>query len=68
MSLSPLLSSTNFISVELPVDGKKVAQSMLEKGVQTHTWPDPGSENYIRITIGTAADNSVCLNILKEIL
>ena len=68
MSLSPLLSATNFISVELPVDGKKVAQSMLKKGVQIHAWPDPGYENYIRITIGTAADNSFCLNILKEIL
>ena len=68
MSLSPLLSATNFISVELPFDGKQVAQSMLQKGVQIHAWPDPGYENYIRITIGTTEDNSFCLKILKELL
>ena len=63
ISLYPLVSATNFISVELPFDGKHVAQSMLEKGVQIHAWPDPGYENYIRITIGTSEDNSFCLSM-----
>jgi histidinol-phosphate/aromatic aminotransferase/cobyric acid decarboxylase-like protein len=41
---------------------------MLDKGVQINAWADPGYENYIRITVGTEADNTACLVTLNEVL
>ena len=43
-------------------------EAMLAKGVQIHAWPDPGYENFIRITVGRPDDNDVCLKALSEVL
>lgn len=68
LGLNPLRSATNFVSVELPVAGRLVTEAMLAKGVQIHAWPDPGYENFIRITVGQPADIQTCLTALAETL
>ena len=68
LGLSPFPSATNFVSVELPAPGSPVTKEMLERGIQIHTWPDPGFENFIRITVGRPEDNDACLKALREVL
>ena len=68
LGLEPLTSVTNFVSTRLPVGGREVARQMLDRGVQIHAWPDPGYENFIRITVGPPKDNAFCLAALKEVL
>ena len=68
LGLSPFPSATNFVSVELPVPGTPVTKEMLERGIQIHTWPDPGFENFIRITVGRPEDNDACLKALGGVL
>jgi len=68
LGLSPFPSATNFVSVELPVPGSPVTKEMLERRIQIHTWPDPGFENFIRITVGRPEDNDACLKALGGVL
>jgi histidinol-phosphate/aromatic aminotransferase/cobyric acid decarboxylase-like protein len=48
--------------------GQDIMKAMLNRGVQINAWADRGYENYIRITVGTQADNTVCLASLNEVL
>jgi histidinol-phosphate aminotransferase len=68
LDLKPFPSVTNFVSTSVPINGRDCMKAMLEKGVQINSWADPGYENFIRITVGTEADNTTCLATLKEVL
>jgi len=68
LGLTPFPSITNFVSTPVPMNGRGCMKAMLDKGVQINAWADPGYENYIRITVGTEADNTVCLATLKDVL
>jgi histidinol-phosphate/aromatic aminotransferase/cobyric acid decarboxylase-like protein len=48
------------------MNGRDCMKAMLDKNVQINAWADPGYENYIRITVGTEADNTACLATLKK--
>ena len=68
LGLEPFPSVTNFVSTPVPMNGRDCMKAMLDKNVQINAWADPGYENYIRITVGTEADNTACLATLKEVL
>ena len=68
LGLTPFPSVTNFVSTPVPMNGRDCIKAMLDKGVQINAWADPGYENYIRITVGTEADNTACLVTLNEVL
>ena len=68
LGLKPISSVTNFVSVEVPIPGRIVVERMLNMGIQIHAWPDPGYENFIRITVGQEEDNNSCLKSLEEVL
>ncbi|MBT3990077.1 MAG: histidinol-phosphate aminotransferase family protein [Rhodospirillaceae bacterium] len=68
LGLKPFPSVTNFVSTPVSMNGRDCMKAMLDKGVQINAWADPGYENYIRITVGTQADNATCLAALKEVL
>ena len=50
------------------MNGRDCMKAMLDKGVQINAWADPGYGKFIRITVGTEADNPACLVTLKEVL
>ena len=67
LGLAPLKSVANFVSVKTALPAKAVADAMFSRGIQIHAWSDPGYENFIRITVGSAEDNSACLAALASI-
>jgi histidinol-phosphate aminotransferase len=68
LGLDPLESCANFVSMKVPMSGRETTERMLELGVQIHAWPNPGYENFIRITLGRPDDNDACLVALKQVL
>tara|TARA_B100001964_G_C14157326_1_gene564942 strand:- start:87 stop:1283 length:1197 start_codon:yes stop_codon:yes gene_type:complete len=68
LGLTPIPSVANFVSTPVSMHGQDIMKAMLNRGVQINAWADRGYENYIRITVGTQADNTVCLASLKEVL
>lgn len=68
LGLTPFPSVTNFVSTPVAMNGRDCMKAMLDKNVLINAWADPGYENYIRITVGTEADNAFCLTALKVVL
>ncbi|AWV87938.1 histidinol-phosphate transaminase [Bradymonas sediminis] len=61
-------SQTNFMLVKLPVPGRAVYDAMLALGVILRPMDGYGLPNYLRISIGTQAENARCLRGLKEVI
>lgn len=59
---------TNFIQVRTAHDSHKLALSLIKKGVIIRDMSAWGLSNYIRVTIGTPAENKKFLKALKESL
>lgn len=67
----PLPSATNFLLVRLPVDDAgPVVQTLALKGVLVRHFgrPELGIRDCLRVTIGTAEENEIFLNALRETL
>ncbi|MBF0486331.1 MAG: histidinol-phosphate transaminase [Candidatus Omnitrophica bacterium] len=60
--------STNFIQVRVPRNAREVAFELLKKGVIVRDMSAWGLDSYIRVTIGTPAENKRFLKALKEVL
>ncbi len=58
----------NFVYVDLGMDGRSIADQMLRKGVIIRPMAAFGAESAVRISVGTAEDNDVCLGALGEVL
>lgn len=67
LGLEYLPSHGNFILVKVG-DGSKTFADMLQKGVIVRAMGSSGLPEWIRITIGTAAQNERCLAVLKDVL
>ena len=67
MGLEWIPSQGNFILVKVG-QGKKVFNDMLAKGVIVRAQDGYGLPEWIRISIGTPAENARCLEVLKEVL
>ena len=61
-------SVTNFILIDLKKDSYEVAQDLLRKGVIVRDMSFWGLDTYIRVTIGTPAENRKFVHALKEVL
>ena len=68
MGLTPVPTQANFFFIDIKTDSKKVFQALLNRGVIVRTGDIFGYPTYIRVTIGTAAENKLFLESLAEVL
>lgn len=68
LGLSYSKGYTNFIQVRVPRASGEIALGLMKKGVIVRDMSAWGLNNYIRVTIGTPAENKRFLKALKEIL
>ena len=64
----PYPSFTNFFLIDVRGDATTLYEAMLHKGVIVRSMKAYGYPEYIRITVGTEAENSRFVNALKECL
>lgn len=67
MGLEWIPSQGNFILVKVG-QGRKVFSDMLAKGVIVRAQDGYGLPEWIRISIGTPAENARCIEVLREVL
>jgi histidinol-phosphate aminotransferase len=67
MKLDYVPSSANFVLVKVGA-GRQVFDSMQRAGVIVRPMDPYGMPEYIRITVGTRAENRRCLSVLKTVL
>ncbi|MFH1189106.1 MAG: histidinol-phosphate transaminase [Candidatus Omnitrophota bacterium] len=68
MGLRYVESATNFMLVDVGKDCKEVFNALLKKGVIVRDMKAWGMDNYIRVTIGTRAENEKFVKALKGVL
>lgn len=68
MGLDYVRSDTNFILIDVKKSGREVFEEMLKKGVIVRDMDAYKLYNYIRVTIGTMAENRRFIKALKEVL
>ncbi|MDT8404884.1 histidinol-phosphate transaminase [Sulfuriflexus sp.] len=68
MGLDWIPTAGNFISVDLQCDGREVFNRLLHEGVITRAVDNYGMPSFLRITVGTADENTRCIEALKKVL
>lgn len=68
MGLSYVPSATNFILVDVGGDGRKLFERMLRYGVIVRDMKAYKLDNYIRVTVGTEAENKKFIKVLEKVL
>jgi histidinol-phosphate aminotransferase len=68
LGLVTIPSVTNFILVNVGVEGKAVADALLRNGVIVRSMEGYSLPTYIRVTVGTRQENSRALQALAEVL
>jgi histidinol-phosphate aminotransferase len=68
MGLNWIPTAGNFISVDLQCDGREVFNQLLHEGVITRAVDNYGMPSFLRITVGTADENTRCIEALKKVL
>lgn len=68
LGVSWIPSQTNFLLVKTPVEGVKVYDALLRKGVIVRPMAGYGLGDYVRISIGTPDEVRRCLSSLGEVL
>jgi histidinol-phosphate aminotransferase len=68
LGLVTIPSVTNFILVNVGMEGKAVAEALLRKGVIVRSMEGYGLPAYIRVTVGTPQENGRALQALAEVL
>lgn len=68
MGISYVPSATNFVILDTRQDCKKVFTELLQRGVIVRDMKAWGLDTYIRVTIGTRAENRKFLTALQEVL
>ena len=68
MGLKVLPSQTNFLFVELPVNGDELFQSLLQKGFIIRPGSAFGLPRFIRLSLGTRTQNLGFIEQLRKIL
>lgn len=61
-------SYTNFFLIDVRGDATALYEAMLHKGVIVRSMKAYGYPNFIRITVGTEAENTRCISALSECL
>lgn len=68
LNLEYIRSVGNFVSVKMPVNGKVVFDALLQAGVIVRPVDNYGMPDYLRITVGTEAENNKFINALESVL
>ncbi len=68
LGLVAIPSVTNFILVNVGVEGKAVADALLRNGVIVRSMEGYSLPTYIRVTVGTPQENSRAVQALAEVL
>jgi histidinol-phosphate aminotransferase len=68
LGLKPLPSRANFMSFDVGRDAMPVLARMARDNVFIREWRDPGFGTFLRMTIGSAADNDRALAALRKAL
>lgn len=59
-------SATNFLFVHVGQPNAAVAEALLQRGVIVKPWKEAGYDAFIRVSIGSAADNQLFLQALEQ--
>lgn len=60
-------SKCNFLFVDMRTGATQIAEALLRRGVIVKPWKQPGFETFIRVSIGSRAENDHFLGALKDI-
>ena len=58
-------SQTNFLFFDCNGDSTRLATSLLGQGIIVKAWRESGYEHYLRVTIGSPADNDRLITALQ---
>jgi histidinol-phosphate aminotransferase len=61
-------SVANFLFVDMGRPNSPINEMLLAHGIITKPWADPGYESFIRVSIGTEADNARFVQVIERIL
>lgn len=67
MSVFYIPSETNFVTIDVKADAKKVCGRLIERGVVVRPLTMYGLPTFIRVTIGTPAQNKRFIDAFREI-
>jgi histidinol-phosphate aminotransferase len=68
MGLPYVPSATNFVLINTGCDSKRIFKALLKEGVIVREMSPWALDNCIRVTIGTAKENSVFIRALKKVI
>lgn len=61
-------SAANFLFIDIGRPNGPVNEALLARGIITKPWKEPGFEHFIRVSVGTEADNARFAHALAGIL
>lgn len=68
LGLDTIPSNANFVAVNMRQEGEAIYHALLQKGVIVRPVASYQMPNYLRVSIGTASENSFFLTALGEVL
>ncbi len=68
MGLKTLPSQANFVTIDFARDAKPIHQGLLELGIIVRAMASYDMPSYLRVTVGTAAENTRFLAALKAVI
>ncbi len=68
LGLTSLESEGNFIAVKVPIPGRDMFNKLMKEGVIVRPIDLYGMPDFIRVTIGTPAENKFFIEILEKVL
>ncbi len=68
MGLDPVPSQANFVLVRTGIDGARVAEGLLRRGVIVRPMPGDLLRRFVRITVGSHSENRVAMKELSYFL
>ncbi len=61
-------SATNFLFIDIGRPNGPVNEALLARGIIVKPWKEPGFEHFIRVSVGTEAENTRFAQALQDIL
>lgn len=68
LGVQPIPSRANFLFFETPYEAETVNQALLRQGVIIKPWREAGYTRYLRVSVGSVADNDLFLKALAKAL
>ena len=68
LGLHVAASQTNFLFFDCAGDSAAFAAALLQEGIVVKAWREKGYEQYLRVTVGTPADNDRLIRALGQLI